>query len=203
MLLDHRFVMSFNNLKEKITEYLIHNYQKYIQYHEDSVDRLVYEATNFFNDSRRFTTDVVDVLIKATADTLNLKIKIYRSSPAGNIQCETVQAENPTREIMLEFSTSEGVSATFTGANHYNSVTRLNPTSNFRVQTESNSQMGDESTNNEASVGSASIAPVEELVNSENDAILKNNEIHTIPENVENAILKDNEFEIFGKEASI
>ena len=134
LLLDHRFVMSFNKLKEKITENLIHNYQKYIQYHEDSADRLVYEATNFFNDSRRFTTDVVDVLIKATADTLILEIKIYRS-PAGNIQCEIVQAENPTKQIMLEFSTPEGVPATFTGANHYNSVTRINPTSNIRVQT--------------------------------------------------------------------
>ena len=36
-------------------------------------------------------------------------------------------------EVMLEFTTAgPGVSATYTGANHYNSVSRLNPTSNFQ-----------------------------------------------------------------------
>ena len=193
LLLDHRFVISFKNLKEKITEYLIHNYQKYIAYHEDSADRLVYEATNFFNDATRFTTDIVDVLIKATADTLNLKIKIFRKSPAGNIQCEIVQAENPTREIMLEFTSPEGVPATYTGANHYNSVSRINPTSNFRLESIENSQMGEAGAGGQASLSS----PTEEEGSLDSNGIAasgsnvdEESHNHMIPEN--GSILEDN-----------
>ena len=127
LFLDHRYVMSFGRFKSKVTEHLIADYDKYTQYHTDSPDQLVYEATSFFND-RNFTSDVVDVLIHATADALQLKLKIFRRSPAGNIQCDVIQAENPLMEIMLEFNTAgEGVSATYTGANHYNSVTLVNP----------------------------------------------------------------------------
>ena len=47
-------------------------------------DRLVYEATQVFNDGN-FNRDVVDHVVQATAYALNLKLNIYRS-PAGNIQ---------------------------------------------------------------------------------------------------------------------
>ena len=125
--------MSFARFKTKLTEHLIEHFNLYTEYHTDSADQLVYDATEFFNDARNFTSDIVDVLVKATADALNLKLKIFRRSPAGNIQCEVIQAPNATMEVMLEFTTAgPGVSATYTGANHYNSVSRLNPTSNFQ-----------------------------------------------------------------------
>ena len=101
LFLDHKYVMSFARFKSKITEHLIANFQKYTDYHTDSPDQLVYEATEFFND-RNFTTDVVDILVHATADALQLRMKIFRRSPAGNIQCEIIQAENPLMDIMLE-----------------------------------------------------------------------------------------------------
>ena len=67
-----------------------------------------------------------------TADALQLKVKIFRRSPAGNIQCEINQAENPLMEVMLEFVTAGlGISPTYTGANHYNAVTVVNPNGNL------------------------------------------------------------------------
>ena len=58
-------------------------------------------------------------------------MKIFRRSPAGNIQCEIIQAENPLMDIMLEFVTAgPGISTIYTGANHYNAVTFVNPSSN-------------------------------------------------------------------------
>ena len=129
--------MSFARFKTKLTEHLIENFNLYTQYHTNSADQLVYDATEFFNNSRNFTSDVVDILVQATADALNLKMKIFRRSPAGNIQCQVIQCENPTMEIMLEFTTAgPEVSATYTGANHYNSVTRLDPSQNFQSQEE-------------------------------------------------------------------
>ena len=137
LFLDHKYVMSFARFKRKITEHLIANFQKYTDYHTDSPDQLVYEATEFFND-RNFTTDVVDILVHATADALQLRMKIFRRSPAGNIQCEIIQAENPLMDIMLEFVTAgPGISATYSGANHYNAVTFVNPSSNLVSQTNS------------------------------------------------------------------
>ena len=62
LFLDHKYAMSYARLKRKITEHLIANFHKYTDYHTDSPDQLVYEATEFFND-RNFTSDVVDVLI--------------------------------------------------------------------------------------------------------------------------------------------
>ena len=123
--------MSFGRFKMKIIEHLIANFHKYTDYHTDSPDQLVYEATEFFKD-KNFTSDVVDVLVHATTDALQLKMKIFRRSPVGNIKCEIIQAENLLMEIMLEFVTAgPGISATYTGTNHYNAVTLVNPNSNL------------------------------------------------------------------------
>ena len=173
LFLDHRYVMSFGRFKSKMTEHLIANYDKYTQYHSDSPDQLVYEATSFFND-RNFTSDVVDVLIHATADALQLKLKIFRRSPAGNIQCDVIQAENPLMEIMLEFNTAgPGISATYTGANHYNSVTLVNPKS-------LPAQVLDEPLNQEPE---SAVEESEEVRDDNSD--LESNEISAIPESNE------------------
>ena len=111
--------------RRRSLSFLIDNSNKYSDFHEDGADRLVYEATEFFNDGK-FTRDVVDILIQATADALQLEVNIYRRSPAGNIQCQVIEAECPVIEISLQFVTCEtGTNPSYTGANHYNSVTKI------------------------------------------------------------------------------
>ena len=197
--------MSFSRLKEKVTEHLIQNHNRYIQYHEDSADRLVYEATNFFNDAA-FTLDVVDVLIKATADALNIRLKIYRRSPAGNIQCQIIESDNPTMDVMLEFCSPQGVPATYTGANHYNSVTKIDPTTNLRSR---NFPSGNNPTEEENNINqtplasSSSSSPTGSVVFDEmrdvEDQETLDFEINRILGNSTSAIPDFNELEINGE----
>ena len=73
-----------SKLQEKVTAHLIEKFDDYTAYHGGNPDQLVFEATEFFN-NRNFTADVVDVIICATANALEICMKIYRRSPAGNI----------------------------------------------------------------------------------------------------------------------
>ena len=42
LYLDHRYVISFRRLKEKITQHLIDNSEKYVDFHGGSTDKLVH-----------------------------------------------------------------------------------------------------------------------------------------------------------------
>ena len=185
LYLDHRYVISFRRLKEKITEHLIENSEKYVNFHGCSADKLVFEATEFFNDGK-FTRDVVDILVQATADALKLKMEIYRRSPAGNIQCQIVESECPTMQISLQFVTSSTRNLSYTGANHYNSVTKVDPTANLDTTEPVTSQQATVSESGRNNTGSRSghVAFDEISGNSpssdsenENNAILETNEL--------------------------
>ena len=185
LYLDHRYVISFRRLKEKITEHLIEYSEKYVNFHGCSADKLVFEATEFFNDGK-FTRDVVDILVQATADALKLKMEIYRRSPAGNIQCQIVESECPTMQICLQFVTSSTRNMSYTGANHYNSVTKVDPTANFDTTEPVTSQQATVSENGGNNTGSRSghvafdemsgNSPTSDSEN-ENNVILETNEL--------------------------
>ena len=176
LFLDHRYVISFKRLQEKITQFLIDNSNKYSDFHEDGADRLVYEATEFFNDGK-FTRDVVDILIQATADALQLKVNIYRRSPAGNIQCQVIEADCPVIEISLQFVTCETrTNPSYTGANHYNSVTKIDPTVNFTT-----CEIGNESISEHRTNVTAGVVVVDEESSSE--TVQSESRSDAIPEN--------------------
>ena len=84
MLHDFYKFYSMTNIQRIITEHLIENCRNYTDWHGGNADQLVYEATEFFND-RNFPADVVDIIVQATGDALDICIKILRKSPAGNI----------------------------------------------------------------------------------------------------------------------
>ena len=164
---------------------MIENSEKYVNFHGCSADKLVFEATEFFND-RKFTRDVVDILVQATADALKLKMEIYRRSPAGNIQCQIVESECSTMQISLQFVTSSTRNLSYTGANHYNSVTKVDPTANLDTTEPVTSQQATVSESGRNNTGSRSgyVAFDEISGNSpssdsenENNAILETNEL--------------------------
>ena len=185
LYLDHRYVISFRRLKEKITEHLIDNSEKYVDFHGGSADKLVFEATEFFNDGK-FTRDVVDILVQATADALKLKMDIYRRSPAGNIQCQVVESELPTMQISLQFVTSSTRNLSYTGANHYNCISKVDPTDNFDTSESVTSQPEPVSENSGNITGTraghvafdemSGNSPTSDSEN-ENNAILESNEL--------------------------
>ena len=84
MLHDFYKFYTLKKLQEIVTEHLIENFTNYTEWHWSSADQLFYEATEFFND-RNFTADIVDIIVQATGDALDICMKIFRRSPAGNI----------------------------------------------------------------------------------------------------------------------
>ena len=123
LLHDHMEVYTINSLQEKITSHLLQHADHYKEWHGSaSADKLVYEATQFFND-RKFQEDIVDIVVQATADVLQLKLNIYQKSLAGYIQILVVECENATREINLKFTTGATPrNPLYTGANHYDAI---------------------------------------------------------------------------------
>ena len=98
------------NLQQLITNYLIENSDKYTEWHGQSADKLVYESTEFFND-RNFNQDVVDIIVQATGDALKVKLKVFRRSPAGNIQLSEVGDVTSQRVLHLKFELFREITA--------------------------------------------------------------------------------------------
>ena len=80
LLYDFYEFHTMKGFQQIITQHLLENCEKYTQWHGDA-DKLVFDVTEFFNDRKKFNTNIVDVLVLATADALGLLIKIYRESP--------------------------------------------------------------------------------------------------------------------------
>ena len=113
-----------SKLQEKVTAHLIEKFDDYTAYHGGNPDQLVFEATEFFN-NRNFTADVVDVIICATANALEICMKIYRRSPAGNIQIYELGNNTAARVVHLKLSGTGGTATNkdYTGDNHYDALT--------------------------------------------------------------------------------
>ena len=127
------------NLQQLITNYLIENSDKYTEWHGQNADKLVYESTEFFTD-RNFNQDVVDIIVQATGDALNVKLKVFRRSPAGNIQLSEVGDLTSQRVLHLKLSCSEKsqLNPEYTGDNHYDALTVLYKNINTKLEPESN-----------------------------------------------------------------
>ena len=77
MMYDFYECHTLSRVKEIVTEHLIAHFDEYTEWHGGNADQLVYEVTSFFADQKKFNSDVVDVVVQATADAFGLLIKIY------------------------------------------------------------------------------------------------------------------------------
>ena len=123
MMYDFLKFYSHEKVREMITAHLIDHFDDYTQWHGASPDQLVNEASQFFDD-RNFNTDIVDIIVQATAAALNIQIKIYRRSAQGNIQVTEIGDANAEKTINLKLNCSERSirNPTYTGDNHYDSL---------------------------------------------------------------------------------
>ena len=123
MMYDFLKFYSHEKVREMITAHLIDHFDDYTQWHGASPDQLVDEASQFFDD-RNFNTDIVDIIVQATAAALNIQIKIYRRSAQGNIQVTEIGDANAEKTINLKLNCSERSirNPTYTGDNHYDSL---------------------------------------------------------------------------------
>ena len=124
MLHDFYKFYTLKKLQEIVTEHLIENFNKYMEWHGGNADQLVYEATEFFND-RNFTADIVDIIVQATGDALDICMKKFQRSPAGNIQVVQSGNKYSPRIIHLKLSETGGtaINPNYTGDNHYDALT--------------------------------------------------------------------------------
>ena len=124
MLHDFYKYYSLANIQQVIIQHLIDNFNKYTEWHGGNADQLVYEATEFFND-QNFTADIVDIIVQATGDALDICMKILRRSPAGNIQIVETGNKDSQRIIHLKLSGTGGTAGNchYTGDNHYDALT--------------------------------------------------------------------------------
>ena len=123
LLYDFYEFHTMKGFQQIITQHLVENCDKYTQWHGDA-DKLVFDVTEFFNDRKKFNTDIVDVLVLATADALGLLIKIYRESPAGNIRLTETGEKAAKCIIHLQLTGTGGTASnpTYTGDQHYNAL---------------------------------------------------------------------------------
>ena len=102
LLFDHSYLASIGQIQERIIQHLIRRPDLYEGFPGGTPEALATEAANFF-ENKNFNRDLVDMLLLAVADALNLRIKIIRESPCGYIQVLIVEGQNPQFLIHLRF----------------------------------------------------------------------------------------------------
>ena len=120
LLFDHSYLSSIARIQERVLDHLIRRGDLYDGFHNGTPATLVTEAANFYED-RNFNRRLVDILVLAVADALNLRIKIMRQSSDGNIQFLIMEGQNPQFEILLKFASHvDPRNPEYVGVNHYN-----------------------------------------------------------------------------------
>ena len=127
LLFDHSYLASIGTIQERIIQHLLRRPDLYEGFPGGSPEDLATEAANFFED-KNFNRDLVDILVLAVADALNLRIKIIRESPCGHIQVLIMEGQNPQFLIHLMFwSYVPPNNLNYVGANHYDAITTRKP----------------------------------------------------------------------------
>ena len=80
LLFDHSYLTSIGQIQERIIQHLLRRPDLYEGFPGGTPEALATEAANFFDD-KNFNRDLVDILLLAVADALNLRIKIKKESP--------------------------------------------------------------------------------------------------------------------------
>ena len=126
LLFDHSYLASIGTIQERTIQHLLRRPDLYEGFPGGSPEDLATEAANFFED-KNFNRDLVDILVLAVADALNLRIKIIRESPCGCIQVLIMEGQNPKFLIHLMFwSHVPPNNPNYVGANHYDAITKRN-----------------------------------------------------------------------------
>ena len=116
-------IISVKQLMQHIMKYLCENSEKnttfHIPGHEPTVnDTLVADVIDFFA-SRNYNTNIVDLLMRITADALDLDLDIYQEN-MGKIQLVNFRSEaSATKSVKVKF-THNNIHST---GNHYDAIT--------------------------------------------------------------------------------
>ena len=107
---DHKIPYTYQSVSELIINTLCTNIMKYVNYHEADIpkesvatlhDALIEDALAFFK-NHTYTQNIVDVLVHAAADALNICLYIYQKYDE-NIQIVCIDGDDCVRNVHLKF----------------------------------------------------------------------------------------------------
>ena len=118
LLHDFGEIISIQKIKEKVTDYLCTNPDKYVPFHGESPDALIEDVQKFFATQIHATSEVCDMLIRILADAFQINIKLYQKHSSGKIQELLFESPYSIREIWMKFYRDPKEDS----GNHYDSV---------------------------------------------------------------------------------
>ena len=123
LMKDYLEYHTVTELQKVVTNHLISSWKNYAGFYGTTPDNLVYDATEFFN-NRNFTADVVDIIVQATANALDICMKIFRCPGSGQVYTYELGNKSSNRVIYLKLSGQGGTRTNpqYTGDNHYDSL---------------------------------------------------------------------------------
>ena len=113
--------------------YLVENFTRYTSYHNQKSeasspgDTLIADVIDFFA-SRKYNTDIVDLLMQITTDALDLDLHIYQNN-AGHVQVFNFISQNPKKIVHVKFTHDDQ----YPLGNHYDAITNVQPDINIRL----------------------------------------------------------------------
>ena len=100
-------VIAIEKCMEIIMRYLLENFRRYTAYHQQKSeasspgDTLIVNVIDFFA-SRKYNTDIVDLLMQITTDALDLDLHIYQNN-VGRVQVFNFISQNPKKVVHVKF----------------------------------------------------------------------------------------------------
>ena len=129
-------VISIEKCMEVIMRYLVENFKRYTAYHQQKSeasspgDTLIADVIDFFA-SRKYNTDIVDLLMQITTDALDLDLHIYQNN-VGRVQVFNFISQNPKKVVHVKFTHDDQ----YPLGNHYDAITNVQPDINIRLLSE-------------------------------------------------------------------
>lgn len=119
VLYDCNKLITFESMKNKITNKLCTDNTKYMKYYGESANQLVDEVLEFFHEPNFISCNACDLLLLVIADILKLKIFVYQEKHDDKtIQILPLEGDNYEDDIHLIYTHNNKHS----GGNHYDII---------------------------------------------------------------------------------
>ena len=126
---DHNIQISIPQARQLILDYLLHNYEKYVDFFScqfnpsqpqvSMSDALLSELVQFSDDGL-FNRNVVDLLVQIASDALNVNIFIFQNNN-GEIQVLNYRSGEFGKKIYMKYSHDNR----YSGGNHYEPLVKM------------------------------------------------------------------------------
>ena len=170
---DHKITIPVEKAMEKMMKFLCEHFEKYTGYHQQKSeltagDTLISDVIEFFA-SRNYNTNIVDLLMQITTDSLDLDLNIFQNN-SGQIQVFNFTSTNAYYTINLKFSHNPK----HPQGNHYDAITQIPPVKKIPILSKVSDFYGWEDIKKEKSSTMASSTTVIDLTDEDDGLTFPN-----------------------------